>query len=110
MLDPNTNKIVEYALPVKWSFPYDIQQDHDSNYWIADSGQGGGLIKFELKSKTFTYYPAEQRTDMPKIEVSNENSIWYTTRSGRFAGPGARRAVSRQDQDPNPSGKLLIRF
>jgi len=81
MLDPNTNKIVEYALPVKWSFPYDIQQDHDSNYWIADSGQGGALIKFDQKSKAFTYYPYVQRTDMPKIEVSNENSIWYTTRS-----------------------------
>jgi streptogramin lyase len=81
MLDPNTNKIVEYALPVKWSFPYDIQQDHDSNYWIADSGQGGALIKFNQKSKNFTYYPYVQRTDMPKIEVSNENSIWYTTRS-----------------------------
>jgi streptogramin lyase len=81
MLDPNTNKIVEYALPVKWSFPYDIQQDHDSNYWIADSGQGGALIKFDQKSKAFTYYPYVQRTDMPKIEVSNENSIWYTTRA-----------------------------
>jgi streptogramin lyase len=81
MLDPNTNKMVEYAMPLKWSFPYDIQQDHDSNYWIADSGQGGGLVKFDLRTKTFTYYPAEQRTDMPKIEVSNENSIWYTTRS-----------------------------
>jgi streptogramin lyase len=81
MLDPNTNKMVEYALPLKWSFPYDIQEDHDSNYWIADSGQGGALVKFDPKSKTFTYYPAEQRTDMPKIEVSSENSIWYTTRS-----------------------------
>ena len=80
-LDPATNKIVEYNLPVKWSFPYDIQQDHDSNYWIADSGQGGALIKFDEKAKAFTYYPYVQRTDMPKIEVSGENSIWYTTRS-----------------------------
>ena len=61
--------------------PYDIQEDHDYNLWIADSGQGGGLIKFEPKTKTFTYYPAVQRTDMPKIEVSRENSIWYTTRA-----------------------------
>ncbi len=81
MLDPNTNKMVEYALPLKWSFPYDIQQDHDSNYWIADSGQGGALVKFDLKAKSFTYYPYVQRTDMPKIEVSREDSIWYTTRS-----------------------------
>lgn len=80
-LDPNTNKIEEFPLPLKWSFPYDIQQDHESNYWIADSGQGGALVKFDQKTKAFTYYPYVQRTDMPKIEVSNENSIWYTTRS-----------------------------
>jgi len=81
MLDPKTNKMVEYALPLKWSFPYDIQEDHEYNLWIADSGQGGALVKFDPRTKNFTYYPYVQRTDMPKIEVSNENSIWYTTRS-----------------------------
>ena len=81
MIDPNTNKIVEYAMPVKWSFPYDIKEDHNYDMWIVDSGQGGALIKFEKKSKNFTYYPYPQRTDSPKIEISNENSIWYTTRS-----------------------------
>jgi virginiamycin B lyase len=80
-LDPNTNKMVEYALPLQWSFPYDIQEDHESNMWIADSGQGGALIKFDQKSKNFTYYPYVQRTDMPKIEISRQNSIWYTTRA-----------------------------
>jgi streptogramin lyase len=81
MLDPNTGKMVEYNEPVKWGFPYDIQEDHDYNLWIADSGQGGALVKFEPRSKNFTYYPYVQRTDMPKIEVSGQNSIWYTTRS-----------------------------
>jgi streptogramin lyase len=81
MLDPNTGKMVEYNEPVKWGFPYDIQEDHDYNLWIADSGQGGALVKFEPQSKNFTYYPYVQRTDMPKIEVSGQNSIWYTTRS-----------------------------
>jgi streptogramin lyase len=81
MLDPNTGKMVEYPEPVKWGFPYDIQEDHDYNLWIADSGQGGALVKFEPRSKNFTYYPYVQRTDMPKIEVSGQNSIWYTTRS-----------------------------
>jgi streptogramin lyase len=81
MLDPSTGKMVEYDEPVKWAFPYDIQEDHDYNLWIADSGQGGALVKFEPRSKNFTYYPYVQRTDMPKIEVSGQNSIWYTTRS-----------------------------
>ena len=82
MMDTKTGKMVEYTEPVKFGFPYDIKEDHDYNLWIADSGQGGGIIKFDPRSKKFTYYPTVQRTDMPKIEVSNENSIWYTTRSG----------------------------
>jgi streptogramin lyase len=81
MLNPNTGKMVEYTEPVKFGFPYDIQEDHDYNLWIADAGQGGGLIKFDPRTKKFTYYPDIQRTDMPKIEVSHENSVWYTTRS-----------------------------
>ncbi len=81
-LDPATGKMTEYPEPVKWGFPYDIQEDKDENLWIADSGQGGSLIRFDPRTKAFTYYPAEQRTDMPKIEVSREGSIWYTTRGG----------------------------
>jgi len=81
MLDPTSGKRVEYDEPVKWGFPYDIQEDHDYNLWIADSGTGGALIKFDPKTKTFTYYPAVQRNDMPKIEVSRQNAIWYTTRA-----------------------------
>jgi len=53
MLDPSTGKMVEYNEPVKWAFPYDIQEDHDYNLWIADSGQGGALVKFEPRSKKF---------------------------------------------------------
>ena len=42
---------------MKFGFPYDIKEDHDYNLWIADPGQGGGIIKFEPKTKKFTYYP-----------------------------------------------------
>ena len=82
MLNPNTGKMVEYTEPVAWAFPYDIQEDSESNLWIADSGQGGALIKFDPRTKKFTYFPYVQRTDMPKISVSKEDSIWYTTRGG----------------------------
>jgi streptogramin lyase len=81
-LDPKTGKFTSYKEPVPYAFPYDIQEDSMNNLWIADSGQGGGLYKFEPKTKKFTYYPAQQRTDMPKISVSKEDSIWYTTRGG----------------------------
>ena len=82
MLDPGTGEMVEYDEPVPFGFPYDIQEDSENNLWIADSGQGGGLYRFDTRTKKFTYFDAVQRTDMPKISVSKENSIWYTTRGG----------------------------
>jgi streptogramin lyase len=82
LLNPSTNKIVaEYDMPTKYSIPYDIQEDHENNLWVADAGQGGGVVKFVPQTKAFTYYPFQQRTDSPKIEVSRQNSVWYTTRS-----------------------------
>ena len=99
MFNPGTGKVVaEYTVPVKGSFPYDIQEDHDSNFWIADSGQGGALIKFEQRTQKFTYYPHVQRTDMPKIEISGQNSIWYTTRG---AEPGKDQAAGVLYPDMN---------
>lgn len=80
-LDPVTTKITEYEMPVKYGWPYDIQPDKDDNLWISDSGQGGALVKFDPKMLKFTYYPSPQRTDMPKIELTRDGAIWYTTRS-----------------------------
>lgn len=88
MLDPETGKIVEYTESMKFSFPYDIQEDHDYNLWFSDSGQGGALVKFDRKTEKFTYYPTVRRTDMPKIEISRENSIWYTTRAANTQAVG----------------------
>ena len=80
-LDPNTGKIIEYTLPVKFAYPYDIQPDAQDNMWISDSGQGGALVKFDQGTEKFTYYPSPQMTDMPKLEITREGAIWYTTRA-----------------------------
>ena len=74
-------KIIEYTLPVKFAYPYDIQPDAQDNMWISDSGQGGALVKFDQGTEKFTYYPSPQMTDMPKLEITREGAIWYTTRA-----------------------------
>ena len=81
--NPDTGKLVEYDEPVPFGFPYDIQEDSENNLWIADSGQGGGLYKFDTQTEEVHVFPAPfSATDMPKISVSKEDSIWYTTRGG----------------------------
>jgi streptogramin lyase len=39
------------------------------------------LIRFDPETEELTYYPVPRRTDMPKLDISREGAIWYTTRS-----------------------------
>jgi virginiamycin B lyase len=80
-LDPATGKMVEYKMPAAFAEPYDIWPDNDNNMWIADGAMGGAIIKFDQKSEKFTFYPAVQRGDLPKIEITREGAIWYNPRS-----------------------------
>ena len=81
-MDPNTSRVVEYAMPYMFSYPYDIQPDPENNMWVTDAGQGGALVKFDRKTEKFIYFPMPQYTDMPKLEVTKDGAVWYTTRSG----------------------------
>jgi virginiamycin B lyase len=80
-IDPATGKTVEYKMPVAFAEPYDIWPDKDNNMWIADGAMGGAIIKFDPKTEKFTFYPAVQRGDLPKIEITREGGIWYNPRS-----------------------------
>ena len=81
-MDPKTAKTTEYATPYRFTWPYDVQADPENNIWMPDSGEGGALVKFDRKTEKFLYFPTPQTTDSPKLEVSRDGAIWYTTRSG----------------------------
>ena len=87
-LDPKTGKVTEYKIPLAFAQPYDAWPDHDDNIWIGDDGQGGTLIKFDPRTEKFTYYPAPQMGDMPKLAITREGAIWYTPRSSANAAAG----------------------
>jgi virginiamycin B lyase len=82
-LDPASGKMVEYKIPMAFSQPYDIWPDREDNLWISDGGMGGALIRFNPATEKFTVYPAMQRGDMPKIEITREGAIWYSPRSAQ---------------------------
>jgi len=71
-----------------FSEPYDVWPDRHDDIWISDGGQGGALIKFDQRTETFTYYPAPQITDQPKLAITREGAIWYTPRSSSKAAVG----------------------
>jgi virginiamycin B lyase len=80
-IDPATGKTVEYQVPAAFAEPYDIWPDKDNNMWIADGAMGGAIIKFDQTTEKFTFYPAVQRGDLPKLEITREGGVWYNPRS-----------------------------
>jgi virginiamycin B lyase len=87
-LDPRTGTITEIDVPMPYSEPYDVWPDRQDNIWISDGGQGGALIRFDPRARTFTYYPTPQITDQPKLAITREGAVWYTPRSSVKAAAG----------------------
>src|SRR5262249_21253283 len=55
-IDPATGKVTEYKLPLKYGDPYEVWADADDNLWV-DNVVYNALVKFDQKTKKFTYYP-----------------------------------------------------
>jgi virginiamycin B lyase len=87
-VDPATKQVTEIAMPVQPSQPYDVWPDGKGNVWITDDGSQASMIKYEPDAKRFTYYPAPQQADMPKVAHSHDGGIWYAPRSSSKAAVG----------------------
>jgi virginiamycin B lyase len=87
-IDPKSGKISEFKPPLDLSRPYDPQGDYEGNIWFGDNGQGGTTIRFNPKTREWSYYPTPQVTDQPKIEITREGAIWYCPRSAAEPGVG----------------------
>jgi virginiamycin B lyase len=87
-VDPKSGKVTEHKLPLDLSRPYDPQPDYEGNIWFGDNGQEGTTIKFDPRTRAFSYYPTPQITDQPKIEITRDGAIWYCPRSAAEPGVG----------------------
>ena len=83
--DPATEKLTEYKIPLNGANPYEAWADKFDNIWIADQPHSA-MIKFEPKTAKFTFYPMPQpHQSVPKIEVADNNTIWFGTRGKKIA-------------------------
>jgi len=81
-IDPETGQTVEYDMASRFSEPYDVWRDRNTDLlWISDAGQGGAIVRFDSATEKFTYYPTPRRSDMPKMDVTSDGKIWYSTRA-----------------------------
>jgi virginiamycin B lyase len=84
--DPATEKITaEYKIPLSGANPYDSWADKADNIWLTDQ-MHGALIKFDPKTSKFSFYPMPQpHQSVPKIQVAEDNTIWFGTRGKKIS-------------------------
>ena len=88
-LETKTGKITEIPIPSSNSAPYNMVPTKDGKkLWFSDGGQGGAMVLMDIKTRDFTFYPTPQRTDMPKIRLAADGSVWYAPRTARNAAAG----------------------
>lgn len=85
-LDPDSGERVEYQMPAPFSAPRALSSDPMDNIWISDGGHGGSLVRFDPRTRSFTYYPTPERAQhMRNIQIAREGTIWYGVQ-GRAVG------------------------
>jgi streptogramin lyase len=78
MIEPDSGKVTEYDLPLKWGNPYDLWPDAEDNIWIENAVYNS-LVKFDQKTKKFTYVPfPEFSAHTPKLDRDGEGTLWFT--------------------------------
>ena len=88
-IDLKTGEQVEFDMASRFAEPYSVKVDrHTDTIWISDGGMGGALVRFNSETEEFTYYPTPRRSDMPKIDVSRDGNVWYSTRAIADGGVG----------------------
>ena len=86
MVDPVTEDVTEYQLPLRDGNPYDVWPDDEDNLWV-ENGIYNSLVKFDQRTKSFTYFPfPEFRAHTPKLDRAADGTLWFTLRTQ--SGPG----------------------
>ena len=77
MIDPSTNTVTEYELPLKYGNPYEVMADLDDNLWVENRIYNS-LVKFDQHTEQFTYFPFPQiAAHTAKMEVDAQGTLWF---------------------------------
>ncbi len=88
-LDLKTGEQVEFDMASRFAEPYSIKVDRNTDLiWISDGGLAGAIVQFNSQTEEFTYYPTPRPSDMPKMDISRDGNIWYSTRGIPNGGIG----------------------
>ena len=77
MIDPDSGKVTEYKLPLRYGNPQDVAADLENNLWM-DVAVYNALVKFNPKTGEFMYVPSPiLGAATRKIEADSRGTIWF---------------------------------
>jgi hypothetical protein len=96
-LDPDTGAVEEHKLDILYAHPYDAAPDDDDRIWVATDNH---ILMFDPTSGVWARYPTPTRTDIARLSITGEGTVWFAERAaGQTAGYGAVAVALYPDKD-----------
>ena len=96
-LNPATGKVNEYKVGIPYANPYDSAPDDNDNIWVATDNH---ILKFDQKTDKWTRYPLPTRSDVARLSITGEGTVWFAMRNaGQSGGYGAVASALYPDKD-----------
>ncbi len=96
-LNPDTGDVREYKLGIPYANPYDSAPDDRDNIWVATDNH---ILRFDQKTEHWTRYPIPTRSDIARLSITGEGTVWFAMRNaGQSGGYGAVASALYPDKD-----------
>jgi streptogramin lyase/cytochrome c2 len=96
-LNPETEAVAKYPLNIPYANPYDVAPDEQGHLWVATDNY---LVRFDPETEEFTNFPLLTRSDVPRLSITAEGTVWHALRNaGHTAGYGGTAVALYPDKD-----------
>lgn len=93
-IDPDTGKVTEFPLPLKYGSPYEVWPDAADNLWVTNDVYNA-LVKFDQGTSRYTYVPyPDLEAHTPKLETDAAGTLWFGMRIGLESDEGYAAGLS----------------
>ncbi|MCB2109164.1 MAG: hypothetical protein KDE14_15745 [Rhodobacteraceae bacterium] len=96
-LNPQSGDVKSWRLDIPYTNPYDAAPDSQDNIWVATDNY---LVMFNQEAEAFTRYPLPVRTDVPRLSITAQDTIWFAMRNaGHSSDYGGTAVALYPDKD-----------
>jgi len=96
-LNPDTGEVQEHKLDILYAHPYDAAPDDEDHIWVATDNH---ILRFDQTTNSWARYPVPTRTDIARLSITGEGTVWFAERgAGQTSGYGAVAVALYPDKD-----------